>query len=234
MKYNVYCDESCHLEHDSISKMVVGCVWVPKKEVRRVSSSIKDMKIRYGYPWEIKWKRVSPGLLDFYRSLIEYFFGEPHLHFRCLVVSDKSKLDHSTFNAGSHDAFYYKMFYQVLHVIVESEYSYEIYMDIKDTRSARRVRLLKDILRSKFSDADGAIIRRVQHIRSHESAIMQLCDLLIGAVAYRNRGLAGSEAKLAIADLIAERAAQPLDYKSPLNARKFNLFIFEPNEAPGD
>ena len=234
MEYNIYCDESCHLEYDSISKMVVGCVWLPKKEVRRISTSIRDIKMRYSYPWEIKWKRVSPSLLDFYRSLIDYFFDEADLHFRCLVVSDKSKLDHSTFNAGSHDAFYYKMFYQALHVIVENVHSYEIYLDIKDTRSARKVKLLRDILRNRFSDVDGAIIRRAQHIRSHESVVMQLCDLLIGAVAYRNRGLTGSEAKVALADLVTRRAGQRLDYKSPLSARKFNLFIFDPSGAKGD
>jgi len=27
--YNIYCDESCHLEHDGIPTMVIGAVWCP-------------------------------------------------------------------------------------------------------------------------------------------------------------------------------------------------------------
>ena len=32
MIYNVYCDESCHLEHDGINPMLLGCVWCPESE----------------------------------------------------------------------------------------------------------------------------------------------------------------------------------------------------------
>ena len=28
--FNVYCDESCHLEHDNIPTMVIGAVWCPQ------------------------------------------------------------------------------------------------------------------------------------------------------------------------------------------------------------
>jgi len=27
--YNVYCDESCHLQNDGLSVMVLGAVWCP-------------------------------------------------------------------------------------------------------------------------------------------------------------------------------------------------------------
>ena len=31
MEYNIYCDESCHLEHDGIKPMAIGAVWCPKE-----------------------------------------------------------------------------------------------------------------------------------------------------------------------------------------------------------
>ena len=31
MEYTVYCDETCHLEHDNIKPMALGAVWCPKE-----------------------------------------------------------------------------------------------------------------------------------------------------------------------------------------------------------
>ena len=31
-KINIYCDESCHLEHDGIKPMLLGCVWCEEQE----------------------------------------------------------------------------------------------------------------------------------------------------------------------------------------------------------
>lgn len=231
MEYNIYCDESCHLEHDRIPKMVFGCVWGPKDAVRRASKSITEAKRQHGFNFELKWNRVGRGKLDLYREVLRLFFEDPQLAFRCVVVSDKDKLDHEAFNAGSHDAFYYKMFYLAIQVIVEEIHSYNIYLDIKDTRSTSRLVTLRDILRTKFSDSEGKVIKNIQQIRSHESNLLQVCDVLIGAVAYRNRLLTSSEPKLELVKLITESAGQRLDFKSPMAARKFNVFVFNPQKA---
>lgn len=34
MLYNVYCDETCHLEHDGINAMVLGAVWCPQSKLK--------------------------------------------------------------------------------------------------------------------------------------------------------------------------------------------------------
>ena len=39
MLYNVYCDETCHLEHDGINDMVIGAVWCP-----HYGKSIRELK----------------------------------------------------------------------------------------------------------------------------------------------------------------------------------------------
>ena len=35
--YNVYCDESCHLEHDHQNVMALGAVWCPLDKVREIN-----------------------------------------------------------------------------------------------------------------------------------------------------------------------------------------------------
>lgn len=44
MLYNVYCDETCHLEHDGINDMVIGAVWCPQNKLREINQRIKEIK----------------------------------------------------------------------------------------------------------------------------------------------------------------------------------------------
>ncbi len=231
MEYNIYCDESCHLEHDGIGKMVIGCVWLPRERVSQISERLKAIKRKHGFTGELKWTKVSTGQISLYEEVLDLFWSDPEFCFRSVVVSDKSKLDHTTFNSGSHDSFYYKMFYQVLRVIITPGEQYVVYMDIKDTRSGIRMRHLREVLCSTFHDFDGSMIPKIQHIRSHESQLMQVCDIMIGAVGYQNRQMTSSKAKLGLVTRIVQAAGQQLDQTSPLSNRKFNIFIFDPSDG---
>jgi hypothetical protein len=208
--------------------MVLGCLTLPIQSVRGATQEIKRLKHEFDYSWEDKWTRVSTQKLQLYSKLIEYFWDNDQLEFRCVVVNGKSKLDHESFNQGSHDAFYYKMFYQALVTIVEPSNQFRIYLDLKDTRGAQRAKLLREILCTKLGDPDMRTISRVQNMRSHESEFFGILDLLIGAVAYANRGLTSSEPKLSLVNLVRKRADKSLRVSSLKNERKFNIFQFDP------
>lgn len=120
-EYNIYCDESCHLEHDRQPIMVVGGIWCPKDATRQISAEIRGIKDRHKARGELKWTRVSHSREDYFLELVDYFFRTPALHFRCLLVDDKSKLNHDYFNMGSHDSFYYKMYLYMLRNILKRE-----------------------------------------------------------------------------------------------------------------
>ena len=102
------------------------------------------------------------------------------IHFRALIVPDKSVLHHEQFNQ-THDDFYYKMYFDLLKVIFSPSNRYNIYIDIKDTRSQHKVEKLTEVLRTSRYDFDKKIITRIQQIRSHEVELLPLSDLLIGA-----------------------------------------------------
>jgi len=42
--YNIYCDESCYLEHDRQLVMVLGAVWCPLEKAREISVHIREIK----------------------------------------------------------------------------------------------------------------------------------------------------------------------------------------------
>lgn len=95
--YNIYCDESCHLEHDASKVMVLGAIWCPQEKVREAAVRLREIKASHGLSetFELKWTKVGPAKLAFYREVVDYFFDNDDLHFRALVVPDKSKLDHA-------------------------------------------------------------------------------------------------------------------------------------------
>jgi hypothetical protein len=223
--YNIYCDESCHLEHDQQTAMVLGALWCPSAKVRECNVAIRDIKARYGLSkeFEIKWTKVSPAKLDFYRALIDFFFDNQHLHFRALIVPDKTKLDH-TAHHQSHDDWYYKMYFDLLKVILAPGSTYRIFLDIKDTRSAGKVAKLHEVLTNSMYDFSRSIVHNLQNVHSHEIELLQLCDLLIGAVSYVNRGLAGSPAKQELVRRMRERSGYKLTWTTLLKEEKVNLF----------
>jgi hypothetical protein len=207
--------------------MVLGGVWCPLEKTREIAIRVREIKARHTLPpsFEIKWGKVSPAKVQFYLDLVDYFFDDDDLHFRALVVPDKTKLRHSAFRQ-SHDDWYYKMYFDMLKVILSPHARYRIYLDIKDTRSADKVARLHDVLCNNMYDFHREIIERIQTVRSHEMEQMELADLLIGAVSYANRGLATSPAKQALVERMRSRSGYRLTQTTLLRENKVNLFCW--------
>lgn len=230
--YNVYCDETCHLEHDGKKAMVLGAVWCPKAKIREVNERIREIKRKHGIPAqrEVKWTKVSPSKAELYRDLIDYFFDDDDLHFRCLVIPDKSALNHEAFGQ-THDEWYYKMYFDMLKTIFRTDGGYDVYVDIKDTNSADNVAKLADVCANDVYDFNHKIVRRIQPIRSHEVQLMQIVDILVGAVGYRHNYSARipgmSQTKIDLVNRIVERSGYRLTRSTLLGERKFNIFVWD-------
>lgn len=226
MSIAIYCDESCHLEHDESTVMGLGAIWAQRNSVRMLANQLRDIKRRHNANGELKWTKVSESRLDFYQEVVDWFFDNDAVHFRALIVPDKSVLDHETFNSGSHDAFYYKMFFSLLNKIISPVEPNEIYIDIKDTRSKFKVQKLREVLCNDRYDFTGEMISRIQHARSHELELMQLADLFLGALVYAQRGLNTNPAKLAVCRRIESRLGRSILTSTPLGNQKFNIFVW--------
>ncbi|MCX5991268.1 MAG: DUF3800 domain-containing protein [Chloroflexi bacterium] len=228
--FNIYCDESCHLEYDNQPVMLLGAIWCPREEVARLSKEVQEMKALHRATGELKWTKVSKSRLGFYLEIVDWFLAEASLRFRGLVILNKERLDHNQFNEGSHDEFYYKMYFSLLSKILSPDMRYNIYLDIKDTRSRLKLRKLEEVLCNDQYDFTGQMIAHLQNIRSHESCLLQVCDFLLGAVSYRHRGLSENPAKVEIIKHLEARLGRVLLYSTPLREEKFNLFLFAPRD----
>lgn len=216
--FNIYCDESC-LENDHKKYMFIGSINCAYPQVRRHTERIKELKDKHKFNAEIKWSHVSMSKIQFYLDLVDYFF-DTDLKFRAIGI-DKSQIRCDDFNSNFDD-FYYKMYYQLLNYKVDTTNHYNVYLDIKDTLSAIKVRKLKNILNVKYG-----VFRNIQNIRSEESVLMQLADFLMGAISYNaNFDQKQNFAKVLILDKISKHANMTNLAKTNYS-EKLNLFFID-------
>ena len=224
---NIYCDESNHLENDGIPNMVLGAIYAPKEKVRPANKRIREIKEKHGIrPYiEMKWTKVSPHKIQFFLDIIDYFFDNDDLHFRAIIIN-KNELLHDKYNQ-THDDFYYKMYFELLNKILDPQNKYYIYPDIKDTRGGRKVKYLRKVLSSNMYDFDEEIIQEIQQIRSHEVELLQLADILIGAMQFLNRKDVKSEAKKKIIERMVDRSGYNLLKSTLVREEKTNIFYWK-------
>lgn len=233
--FNLYCDESCHLENDGQSAMVLGAIWCPLDKTREIAVRLREIKRKHAMPapFEVKWTKVSLAKVALYQDLIDYFFDDDDLHFRALIVPDKQKLRHDAFPGQDHDIWYYKMYFDMLKAILNPEARYRVYLDIKDTQGARKTAKLHEVLSNNMYDFSRQVIERLQLVQSHEIEQLQLADLLIGAVSYVNRGLNTNLGKVALIERIKQRSHYSLNRTTLLREDKVNLLRWNAAEIQG-
>lgn len=232
-RYNIFIDESCHLEHDRNNVMAIGYVKVNINDTELAKNNIKRIKAKYGIFHEIKWNTISNTKKDLYKDLIDYFFESP-LKFRCLLVKYKDRLDNNAYNAGSHDNFYYKMAFYLLsnEWLNPNVNEYRVFLDIKDTRGKEKLDTITDVFNNKFKGNSPFV--GFQHIRSHENIFIQLSDILIGAITFKARKLDlqpdANITKKYIVNYLEEKSGYLIDEGTEPWEEKFNIFDHQPRK----
>lgn len=226
--YKIFCDESCHLEHDGADVMVLGALHCSADKATELTRHIKWLRHHHNYKPELKWSKLNKHQWPLYQDLIDLVLNNDSIHFKATIVSNKQTLDHQQYNAGSRSDFYYKMFYYTLRDFIKDENQYRIYLDYMDTLGAEKTSRLRSII-SKEKNIDMPHVSTTI-VRSHEAQLIQLCDLLIGAVAYRARSdiPRTSRCKMKFVAYLEGKIGRCLDIPTPPWEKKFNIFRFVP------
>ncbi len=181
MSYKIFCDESNYMLYDSSDLMVNGAIKIKEDKVIQAKKYIKYLRHKYNYYIELKWTKLLNKQWNFYKELIDYFFNNNFMQFRATLVVKKNSANHEKYGRD-HNEFYYVVYYYTLRNLLDSENSYKIYFDYKDTIGGVRVKKLKTILMNEgYKKIDFTIIH------SHESQLTQLCDIFVGAIGYASR-----------------------------------------------
>ena len=222
----MYCDESqpdLFASRKSRARfLVIGSLWLPAENRQALKTALHRLRDRHRIGGEFKWNKVSPSRLGFYEEAIRWFFNQGDgLRFRCIAV-DRSQVDLSLYHEDDQELGFYKFYYQLLHHWILDFNEYRVFVDFKSNRRRDRLK----VLRSCLDNANlSSRVERVQAVRSEESVLIQLVDVLTGATARSLNGpRAAGAAKTAILELLEGclgREIQP----TGRDETKFNVFV---------
>ena len=145
------------------------------------------------------------------------------MRFRCIAI-DREKVNLVRFHNCDQELGFYKFYYQLLHHWILDANSYSVFCDLKANRDPERLPVLARCLNNANLLSEVPI---VQAIRSDESVLIQLADVLTGAVGARlNQTLSEDGSKIDIIRLIEQRLGRPLGH-TRRGENKFNVFVIE-------
>lgn len=210
---NIYIDESSQNQHRFL---VLGGIIAPRRVAEALNVACKFIRRKELPGSELKWTKVSLAKLEAYQQIVDQFFigewyGGP-VEFHCLVVEMARRNEHA-FNSGNREIGFNKEIYQLLMKFgrLYGDCLFHVYPDKRETNTPLdEIRLMLNRGIKKKGDQRDWPFRRLHFRGSHDEPLLQLTDLLIGAVAFHlngHRKVAGaSPAKCWLSDYILDKA----------------------------
>lgn len=196
--------------------MVLGALILPGPLVAEAESVLGDYLKSCHMNAELKWTKVSNAKLTEYRKVLDF-------HFKWLVprgasyhslIVNCSELNHRRFNDGDPDLGFNKFVFQLLSNRVGKVYceTERAVVDMDARNSTRDVNELQRVLNSAmgrfYDDTTKAPFARVVYRDSKSTRLLQVADLLTGAVAWHKNDHdsrpGSSEAKSRLANHAAQ------------------------------
>jgi len=226
--YNIYCDES-RVENRESRNMVIGALEIPRTKKSGIVAELRDIYRKHEFNYELKWTKVHYKFIPFYKELIDYFFENSAMSFRCIII-DKTKVKFEEFHDNDEELAFFKFYYLMLKQKLLSNNEYYIFLDKKPTRDRHRARALHHYLDSYILwNKEACNIRHFQAIDSKDNILIQLSDYLVGLMGFASDENSNMESpKGQAARYLKERLGRSrLCATSPLSEGKFNVFVWQ-------
>lgn len=228
-RINVYADESrTHGERF----MLIGGLWVPVECESCLREDILKLRNEANMTSELKWTKVSRGKLSSYKKFIDIFFRQRSVSFHCIVI-DKTKLDCKTFAQGDKELLFYKFYFQLISRKLKEGNEYFVFTDARNNRKRDRLTDLQMYVNNWWNRHKVSTERPVRIIQARDSKhedLIQLCDVILGAVGYAWNKHEGSPAKLELIKHITNIFELPYLRIATLPSReKFNIWFWKPS-----
>jgi hypothetical protein len=208
----IYIDETSQTKH---RYLLLGALSIPqldKQDALRAITAARLPQLPHG---EMKWGKVSPSKISAYQRIVGAFFEHTtfsNSHFHCIVI-DTSRLDDKKYNNSDREVGFNKEVYQLASKCARlyPRDFFHVYPDHRETPyPPEQLRLILNSGRRKAGDPRSWPFRRWQFQDSKSSLLLQLTDILLGAVAYQVNGHAqsseASPTKLNFSKYILEKA----------------------------
>lgn len=184
---------------------------------------------------ELKWGKVKRRNVPMYRAAVEGYFearAKNYVQYYALVI-DTHKADHKRFNDGDKEIGFSKYLFTLLYKfarIWKPEMRLYVFLDDRTTKHTPEA--TRRMLNAKARKEKGIaydLFRDVRFCQSEESRLIQMTDVMTGAVAFETNGhhLAENAAqhKIQLMRLITRRAGlQTLAKPSPYKHQGFDIW----------
>lgn len=209
----VYCDESSTCSQF----LVYGGIVTSAPHAAAFDQEFNAWRESVNMRGELKWVKVSRSKLEHYKAAVDMFFRHAlkhRMHFK-VVVFNTREIDYRTYHKGNHDLGFYKFYYQfLLHKFgcyaTSDDHKLWVYIDQRSGCTDVKLGTLRNVLASGIKRKYGRaadVVRKVEARDSKTCNIMQIADVLMGAVGFHWNQLAGapgaSPSKKALAQYIA-------------------------------
>ncbi|MBW9275970.1 MAG: DUF3800 domain-containing protein [Candidatus Thiodiazotropha sp. (ex. Lucinisca nassula)] len=235
---NLYIDETCQNNHHY---MVIGGISLPTNRSTYLSNCFDELKSDNNIGGEVKWTKVSKAKLDAYKSFIDGYFSLSNKHqltFHSIVI-DQTKVKHDKFNQGDVETGFSKFIYQLLVSSIgrkyASDHGFNVYLDYRTIdKPEARLNELKNVMNNGISsrfNINHDPYKRVEFRRSKKETLLQVSDLLIGAIGFHKNGRhlvkRSSAHKISLAKHIASHLrVKTLGANSHFHETHFNVWNF--------
>ena len=242
-----FCDESSQTAHRYFG---VGALYFIPAEpdkgeelCQRIERELSKKKEEYGLAnHELKWERVPrPGqYLDGYKNLIGFHLDNDRIYFRCMIVDTyEYSLSDLKFMEGDKELGYRKFLCVFLAdglMKSKQEYFFKIKIDMKGTRPQYSLEDLEQatnsrfIKRSSFEGEKCLEYCKIEEAKSKDLCILQVADILLGAVVAKWNEKVRAKGKLEMIDYIEQKLGQDLLTPTPPWNDRFNIWRFQVGE----
>jgi hypothetical protein len=239
MTYNIYCDESRQTKDRF---MVLGGLIIEQSDVPKFDSTMKKFRVEQKMHAELKWTKVSRGKLREYEGFIDYFFAlnsSDKVHFHSIIL-DNHAINHAKFSQGQKEIGFYKFYYQLLlncfgkaYCRLGTDDRFVVHLDQRETKYSLQEfkKILNNGMAKKF-DNHTEPFRSVEPRNSKDVDLIQIADLLIGAIGFQKNGYSlvesSNAAKVSLANYIAKKAGlTTLVNNTPYRQARFKIWNFK-------
>ncbi len=219
-KHYIYTDES-YIKDGRY--MLIGGLWIAKENIIETKTFVDVFKTENSMTNELKWTKVSNGRIIEYKRFVDIFF-QSKMKFNCIVV-DKHIVDHTTFNDGDKELGFYKFYYQLISRNCAFNCHYNLYLDQMNNKKKSRYSELKERLNRYLVSQNSKCIH-IEPVDSKKESMIQLVDVLLGAVGYSWNLNNSSPAKLRLIEYIQSKLGRRLTHPTSLHENKFNIWNF--------
>jgi len=174
--------------------MVFGGILIEGRSLPAFNQAIGVWRQANRMHAELKWAKVSGQKLAEYKLLVDLFFSLAGRGGPCFrsVVFDTSQIDYRMFHRGDKELGFYKFFYQFLlhsfgRFARDDKDRLLVFLDRRTTsyKLSTLYAVLNRGIRKKY-DRRADVVRKIEAVDSHGHDVLQLADVLMGAVGYHN------------------------------------------------